>query len=132
MIAAGTIAWASAAPGFRLPGPHPVLVVRSFPNGNVSVVFVTHSGDLMRVGLPLRRRDLPSAFRERGGPLTDADGVLGLIDHRGHQCILIAEPAGTDRLLVGATEIRLSHVVQLPATEWEPLRFRIRSALGLP
>jgi hypothetical protein len=128
----GTIAWSSIAPGFQPPGPHPLLVVRSFPNVNLAVAFVTHSEDLLRIGLQLRRQELPSAFRDRGGPLTDEAGVLALVDHRGNIRLAVAEPVGADRLQIGSAEVALTRIVQLPDGEWQPLRIRIRSALGVP
>lgn len=130
MTTPGTIAWASAAPGFRPPGPHPLLIVQSFLNGNVGVAFVTHSADLLRIGLALRRRELPSAFVEHGGPLTDEDGVLALVDDRGCARIAVAEPLGGNRLRIGISEVTLTRVVRLPDGEWQPLRLRIQAALG--
>ena len=132
MTPPGTIAWASAAPGFRPPGAHPILVVKSFSNGNLGVAFITHSADLLRVGLPMSRRDTPSAFRERGGPLTDEDGVLALVDDRGCTRIAIAEPTSPSRLRIGTGEVTLTRIVHLPDSEWLPFRQRIRSALGMP
>lgn len=132
MIRPGLIAMASAAPGFSPPTPHPLVVVLPYANGNVGLAFVTHSGDLLRASVPLRRAEVPTAFRDRGGPLTDDHSVLALVDDRGQKRILVAEPLAKDRLRIGTTEIRLTHIVQLPPTEWEPLRTRIRSALGLP
>ena len=131
MIPPGTIGWASAAPGFNPPGPHPLLIVQAFPNDNVGVAFVTHSTDLLRVGLPLRRSELPSAFRESGGPLRDEDGVLALVDDRGRTCIAVAEPVGANCLRIGTSEVTLTRVALLPDGEWQPLRLRIRAALGL-
>ncbi len=131
MIRPGLMAMASAAPGFSPPGPHPLVVVLSYANGNVGLAFVTHSSDLLRTSVPLLRADLPTAFRDRGGPLTDDHSVLALVDDRGHKRIVIAEPRAQDRLLIGASEIRLSHAVQLPTSEWDPLHRRIRIALGL-
>ena len=132
MIAPGTIAWASAAPGFSPPGPHPLLIVLAHPNGNLGVAFITHSNDLLKVGIALRRAEVPSAFRDRGGPLTDETGVVVLVDDRGHRRVLIAEPLAIDRLRIGSTEVRLTHSKTLPATEWQPLRARVRAALGMP
>jgi hypothetical protein len=132
VITPGLIAMASAAPGFSPPGPHPLVVVLPYSNGNVGLAFVTHSRDLLRVSVPLRRAELPTAFRDQGGPLTDDHSVLALVDDRGQKRILVAEPLAKDRLRIGTTEIRLTHIVQLSASEWEMLRARIRSALKLP
>ena len=131
MMVPGTIAWASAAPGFSPPSPHPLLIVLAHGNGNVGAAFITHSTDLLRVGVAMNRTETPSAFRERGGPLTDEAGVVALIDDRGQRRVVVAEPLAVDRLRIGSTEISLTRLVQLPAPEWEPLRQRIRVALGL-
>jgi hypothetical protein len=95
------------------------------------VVFITHSDDLYRVGMPLKRAAVPSAFRNRGGPLTDEHGIVGLIDDRGFKRILIAEAAGKDRIRVGTAFVDLTHIVRLPSCEWNPLLASIRAALGL-
>ena len=86
----------------------------------------------LKVGIALRRAEVPSAFRDRGGPLTDETGVVALIDDRGHRRVLIVEPIAVDRLRIGSTEVRLMHSKTLPATEWQPLRARIRAALRTP
>ncbi len=130
MIPVGTIAWATMAPGFKPPGPHPVLVVQAFPNGNLGLAFITHSSDLLRVGLPLRRSDCPSAFRERGGPLSDEDGVIALVDDRGCKRIAIATPIDSGCVRIGTIEVTLTRVVHLSDDVWLPLRLRIRTALG--
>lgn len=132
MIPTGTLAWASITPGFRPPGPHPMMVIQSYTNGNVGVAFVTHSGDLLRVGVPILRKDVPSAFRDRGGPLSDDTGVLALVDDRGQRRIAIGEPLGNDQLRIGGSIILLTRMVHLPTPEWQPLRQRIRAALELP
>jgi hypothetical protein len=84
------------------------------------------------MGLSLRRQELPSAFRNRGGPLIDEDSVLALIDDRGRQRLVIAEPVGAVGLRIGTAEVTLTRIVRLPEGEWQPLRLRIRTALGLP
>lgn len=131
VLPAGTIAWASAAPPFHPPGPHPIVILRAFANGNVLVGFVTHSADLLRVGVPLTRSDVPSAFRERGGPLTDDRSVLALIDHRGRSLVAVGEALASDRIAIGHGLLHLSRVVQLPDAEWQAVRWRLRQALGL-
>lgn len=130
MIAAGTIAWASSAPGFRPPSPHPLLVVKVFANGNCAIAFVTHSRDLLRTSVPLRRREVPSAFRERGGPLMDEHSVVALVDDRGQKRIAIASTLAPDRLAIGTSQVQITHVIRLPDAEWLPLREQIVKALG--
>lgn len=136
MIPAGTLAWASCAPGFHPPGQHPVLVLKSFPNGNCLVVFVTHSDDLYQATIPLLRREIPSAFREHGGPLSDPPGaetsVLGLIDSQGCRRIVDADMVSPTQLRIGTADVYLTYIKQLPEAEWGPLRERIRRELGLP
>ena len=128
MITAGTIAWASSAPGFQPPGPHALVVVLSYPNGNIGVAFVTHSNDLYRVGVRITRADCPSAFRERGGPLTDEHGVLGLVDTYGDARVATATLVSADRIRIGSAEVVLSRIVKLPDVEWQTLRKQIRAA----
>ncbi len=130
MITAGTIAWASAAPGFRPPSPHPLLVLKSFPNGNCAIAFVTHSRDLLRASVPLLRSQVPSAFREFGGPLTDEHSVVALIDDRGQKRVAIATVSASDRLMIGSSQVELTFLVRLPDPEWSPLRLKIIAALG--
>ena len=130
MITAGTIAWASAAPGFRPPSPHPLLVLKTFPNGNCAIGFITHSRDLLRASVSLHRNELPSAFRERGGPLIDERSVVALIDDRGQKRVAIATVSASDRLMIGSSLVQLTHIVRLPDPEWSPLRLKIITALG--
>jgi len=130
MIPAGTIAWANCAPGFRPPGPHALVVVLVYPNGNMGVAFVTHASDLYRVGVRITRGDCPSAFRERGGPLSDENGVMGLLDTRGDSRVVTATPVARDRLRIGAVEVSLTRIVPLPDAEWQKLRERIHAAQG--
>ena len=128
MITAGTIAWASCAPGFQPPGPHALVVVLSYANGNIGVAFVTHSSDLYRVGVRVTRADCPSAFRERGGPLTDEHGVLGLVDTHGDARVATATLVSADRIRIGTAEVVLTRIVKLPEAEWQALRKQIRAA----
>ena len=132
MIRPGTVAWASAAPGLSPPSPHPLICVLGYPNGKIGIAYITHSADLLRVGVPLTRRVVPSAFRERGGPLTDENSVVALVDHYGHRRVVNAEPLASNRLSIGNSILSLSHIVQLPEPEWQPLLISIRQALGLP
>lgn len=135
MIPAGTFARASCAPGFRPPGPHPLLVIKSFLNGNCLVAYVTHSDDYYAKGISLRRREVPSAFREHGGPLTDPPGretsVLGLLDHQGDRRLLDADIISPTHLRIGTDDVHLTYVKTLTAHEWEPLRRNIRRLLGV-
>ena len=66
----GTMAWADIAPGLRLPGPHPVLILKTYPSGNCDIAFISHSDDLVSGRVPITRPMCPHAFRENGGPLT--------------------------------------------------------------
>ena len=131
MIRPGMVAWASIAPGFSPPAPHPILCVMEHANGLVGIAYITHSADLLRASIPLTRREVPSAFRHCGGPLTDELSVVALIDHFGHRRIVNADPISYDRLRIGTAIVSLSHIVQLPDGEWQPLRSAIRKALGM-
>lgn len=130
VIPVGTIAWASCAPSFRPPGPHALVVVRDYANGNVGVAFVTHATDLLRVGVRITRADCPSAFRNCGGPLTDERGLLAFVDDRNIPRVAIADPVARDRLRIGGIDVVLTHVVKLPSVEWQTLRKHIHTALG--
>lgn len=107
-----------------------MLVLKSYPNGNCAIAFITHSRDLLRASVPLLRREVPSAFRERGGPLMDEHCVVALIDDRGQKRVAIASVAGSDRLMVGSSPIQLTYMARLADPEWSPLRLKIITALG--
>ena len=130
MIPAGTIAWANCAPGFHPPSPHALIVVLVYPNKNLGVAFITHSSDLYRVGVRVVRADCPNAFREHGGPLTDENGILGLIDSHGDSRVATATALAPDRLRIGTSDVVLTRVVQLPDPQWQALRVRIHVAQG--
>lgn len=135
-LRAGTFAYGSCSPGLVPPGPHPLLIVQTFPNGNCLVAYVTHSDDLYSVGLELHRSDVPSAYIEAGGPLDDPEdsetSVLGLVNTEGIRTVVPADITGPRRLQMGSATIRLSCLKPLDDPEWLPLRSRIRTALGLP
>ena len=124
MIRPGIIAWADATPGFRPPGRHPIIVLRSWPNGNVGVAYITHSYE-GAVSYPFTRPMYPGAFRENGGPLLDDRGRILLRDRHGDR-ILIAQPTGPESLSVGSATIRLSSMVLIPPAIWSPLIKEIR------
>jgi len=136
LIGPGTFGWASATPGFNPPTKqHPAVIVANYDNGNIGVGFVTHSRDRYRGAIRLRRLAtasspdsvaVPSAFREKGGPLTDEDSVLGVLDGDGYACIAAGTPLSTSTLRIGPALVALSFIARLPAAEWAPLQARIR------
>jgi len=70
------------------------------------------------------------------GRLLEHTGVIAWLAQAGrrswHRRIVIAQPVARDRIRIGESDVLLSWIVVLPPLEWNPLRQRIRSALGLP
>ena len=126
MIAPGTVAWANVCPGFSPPKEHPLLVAKRWPgNGLVGMYYITHSIKDARAKVVLTEKLVPHAFRQHGGPLTDEDSGVLIIDSWGDNRMVNAEVLSHKSVRVGAQLVDLSFIVQLPDDEWERLRLEI-------
>ena len=152
IVKPGTLARAESWPPWeddRRKSPHPILIAAAYPNGNVLVLPISHSRDLCAIGIELVDRlpsgpvsstsphALPTAFGS-GGVLTMRDGAstLFLKEQAGRSVVnsgaLGSPEPGAIRFGQWGRLILTSKPLLLPHEEWEPLRIRLRQALGMP
>jgi hypothetical protein len=137
MIKQGTVAYPSMCPGLRDNKAHAIVVLKKYETGNIVVSFVTHADYNYSASVRLTRGGCPSAFRENGGPLTDEDGVLGLIQKSKNQgqpdfaCPVVAVPTSKRTYKMGTALVSLSRIIVLCGGEWKWLEDKMAMAKTL-
>lgn len=130
MIPFGTVGTPSATMGYRNNDPHAVVVIKETPTGNIWIAHVTHSSDYYAASVKIKRKDISSAFREKGGPLTDEEGVLGLVEVPDIPCHVVATPISPSSYSVNGVLVTMENVVNIPENEQIILQNLIRTSMS--